>query len=62
MNATEIDQITREACPVDFRMLRSYVRLARDPEYARRIQIPSLRRQHPEIWQTVASKFYGDYK
>jgi hypothetical protein len=50
-----IDKLTKEARPVDFRLLRSYVRRAPSVQYARRITIPSLRRLHPTIWTRVES-------
>ena len=51
-----IDRLTNEARPVDFFMLRSYVRRASSVEYARRVMIPSLRRLHRTIWTRVESE------
>ncbi len=50
-----IDDLTNEAKPVDFLMLRSYVKRAPSVQYARRITIPSLRRFHPAIWLRIES-------
>ena len=50
-----VNTLTKEARPVDYAMLRSYIRHAPSVEYVRRITIPSLRRWHPQIWERVAS-------
>jgi len=51
-----IDKLTREARPVDFWMLRSYVRRAPSVEYARRVMIPSLRERHRMILERIESQ------
>ena len=53
-NAT-INALTKEAQPVDYPMLRSYIRHAPSVEYVRRVTIPSLRKRHPRIWTHVDS-------
>ena len=57
LDDTQIDNLTREARPVDYRMLRSYIRRAPSVQYVRRTTIPSLRRLHPQIWTCVQSQF-----
>jgi hypothetical protein len=54
-----IDKLTNEARPVDFWMLRSYVRRAPSVQYARQITIPSLRKLHPTIWTRIESEHLG---
>jgi hypothetical protein len=51
-----IDDLTNEAKPRDFAMLRSYLKRAPSVQYARRITIPSLRKLHPRIWTHVDSQ------
>jgi len=53
-NAT-IDSLTKEARPVDFRTLRSYIRWAPSVAYVRRVMVPSLRTLDPAIWRHVRS-------
>jgi hypothetical protein len=53
-NAT-IDNLTKDARPVDFRTLRSYIRWAPSVAYVRREMVPSLRRLDPAIWKCVRS-------
>ena len=53
-NAT-VNALTKEARPVDYPMLRSYIRHAPSVEYVRRVTIPSLRKWHPQIWMRVDS-------
>ena len=50
-----IDDLTHEAQPMDFWMLRAYIKRAPSVEYVRRITIPSLRKLHPTIWTRVES-------
>ncbi len=50
-----IDSLTKEARPVDYRMLRSYIRWAPSVAYVRRVMVPSLRRLDPVIWKRVRS-------
>jgi len=47
-----------EARPVDYRMLKSYVVKAPSACYVREVQIPSLHRRHPTIWQRVDSQHF----
>jgi hypothetical protein len=56
LSDTQIDALTKDARPVDYRMLRSYIRRAPSVEYVRRTMLPSLKRLHPQIWQYVASQ------
>ena len=49
--------LTKEARPVDYPMLRSYIKHAPSVEYVRRITIPSLRKWHPRIWTHVDSGY-----
>ena len=56
MEFEQINRLTREAQPVDFPMLRSYIRWAPSEQYVRQVVLPSLRRLHPEIWEHVESK------
>ena len=50
LDDTQIDNLTREARPRDFAMLRSYIRRAPSVQYVRHTMIPSLRKLHPRIW------------
>ena len=54
-----IEELTREAEPVDFRMLRSYIARAPTVPYARNTTVPSLRIRHPEIWMRIESRPLG---
>jgi hypothetical protein len=53
-NAT-VNALTKEAHPVDYPMLRSYIKHAPSVEYVRRVTIPSLQKWHPQIWERIAS-------
>ena len=53
LSDTQIDALTKDARPVDYRMLRSYIRRAPSVQYVRRTMIPSLKRLHPQIWSTL---------
>ena len=55
-----IQTLTREAKPVDFKMLKSYVARAPSAEYVRQVMIPSLRQRHPTIWQRVDSQPFNN--
>jgi hypothetical protein len=55
LDDTTINALTKEARPVDYRMLRSYIKHAPSAEYARSVTIPSLRKLHPRIWTHVDS-------
>jgi hypothetical protein len=57
LDDTVIDSLTKEARPVDYRMLRSYIRRAPSIHYVRRVTVPSLRKLHPRIWSHVDSGF-----
>lgn len=50
-----VNALTKEARPVDYPTLRSYIRHAPSVEYVRRVTIPSLRKWHPRIWSHVDS-------
>lgn len=50
LSDAQIDALTKDARPVDYRMLRSYICRAPSVQYVRRTMIPSLRRLHPRIW------------
>jgi hypothetical protein len=50
-----IHNLTREAKPLDFKTLRSYVRWAPTVEYVRKTMLPALRRRHPTIWTRIDS-------
>jgi hypothetical protein len=56
LDSETIHTLTREAKPVDYRMLRSYVAKAPSVQYVRRVLIPSLRQRHSAIWRHVASQ------
>jgi hypothetical protein len=56
LDSDTIHNLTREAKPVDYKTLRSYVRWAPSVEYVRRVMIPSLRLRHPTIWTHIRSK------
>ncbi len=51
-----IDSLTRAAQPLDFEMLRSYIRRGPSVAYVQQVMIPSLRRRHPTIWTRTDSK------
>ena len=55
LDSATINALTKEARPVDYPMLRSYLKHAPSAEYARRVTIPSLRKWHPRIWTHVDS-------
>ena len=55
LDNTVIDSLTKEARPVDYRTLRSYIRWAPSVAYVRRVMLPSLRRLDPAIWTCVRS-------
>jgi len=52
----EVERVTREAAPLDWKMARSYFRWAPNLHYARDIMLPSLRRLHGTIWTRIDSK------
>jgi len=56
LSETMIDNLTREAKPRDFAMLRSYVKKAHSAEFVRQVMIPSLRIRHPRIWTHLDSR------
>lgn len=51
-----IDALTKEARPVDYRTLRSYIRWAPSVAYVRQVMVPSLRKLDPAIWTCVRSE------
>lgn len=55
----EVERLTREARPLDWKMLRSYVRWGPDAGYVRNTMIPALRVNHGTIWTRIDS---GTYK
>ena len=55
LDNTVIDNLTKEARPVDYRTLRSYIRWAPSVAYVRRVMVPSLRRLDSAIWTCVRS-------
>jgi hypothetical protein len=58
LDSATVHKLTCEAKPVDYRMLKSYVARAPSVRYVREVQIPSLRRRHPTIWQRVDSQHF----
>jgi hypothetical protein len=58
LDSETIHTLVREAHPVDYRMLKSYVVKAPSARYVREVQIPSLRLRHPAIWQRVDSQHF----
>jgi len=51
-----IDALTKEAHPVDYRTLRSYIRWAPTVAYVRKVMLPSLRIRHRRIWSHTDSR------
>lgn len=62
LDSETVHKLTCEAKPVDYRMLKSYVARAPSLRYVREVQIPSLRRRHPTIWQRVDSQHFINTK
>jgi hypothetical protein len=60
LDSEVIHNLTREAKPVDYRMLKSYVARAPSAQYVREVLIPSLRQRHPAIWQRVDSQPFNN--
>jgi len=58
LDSEAVHKLTSEAKPVDYRMLKSYVVKAPSARYVREVQIPSLRRRHPAIWQRIDSQHF----
>jgi len=56
LSSETVHLLTREATPVDYRMLKSYVLRAPSVQYVREVLIPSLRQRHPGIWQRIDSQ------
>lgn len=55
LDSQVVDTLTKEARPVDYRMLRSYIRWAPSVAYVRQMMVPSLRKLDPAIWTHVRS-------
>ncbi len=51
-----VHRLTKEARPVDYYMLLSYILKAPNERYVRNVMLPSLRRLHKTIWTQVDSK------
>jgi hypothetical protein len=58
LDSETVHALVREARPVDYRMLKSYVVKAPSARYVREVQIPSLKQTHRAIWQRVDSKHF----
>jgi len=58
LDSETVHKLTSDAKPVDYRMLKSYVVKAPSARYVREVQIPSLRRRRPAIWQRIDSQHY----